>query len=37
MSGLTPDGVTVALRDGNKVAELLPIIDQTIESVSLKS
>ncbi|KAK6841414.1 hypothetical protein PG990_006581 [Apiospora arundinis] len=37
MSGLTPDGVTVALRDGNKVAELLPIIDQTIECVSLKS
>ncbi|KAK8088050.1 hypothetical protein PG997_003011 [Apiospora hydei] len=37
MSGLTPDGVTVALRDGNKVAELLPIIDQTIEHVSLKS
>ncbi|KAK8055451.1 hypothetical protein PG993_000678 [Apiospora rasikravindrae] len=36
-SGMTPDGVTVALRDGNKVAEQLPIIDQTIEHVSLKS
>ncbi|KAK7923283.1 TIP41-domain-containing protein [Apiospora marii] len=36
MSGETPDGVTVALRDGNKVAEVLPIIDQTIESVNLK-
>ncbi|KAK8050565.1 hypothetical protein PG994_012295 [Apiospora phragmitis] len=36
VSGLTPDGVTVALRDGNKVAEQLPIIDQTIEHVSLK-
>jgi len=37
MTGLTPDGVTVALRDGNKVAEHLPIIHQTIDSVSLKS
>ncbi|KAK8063415.1 hypothetical protein PG996_008067 [Apiospora saccharicola] len=33
MSGLNPDRVTVALRDGNKVAEVLPIFDQTIEAV----
>ncbi|KAI1078458.1 TIP41-like family-domain-containing protein [Whalleya microplaca] len=37
MTGLMPDGVTVALRDANKVAELLPTIEQTLESVSLKS
>ncbi|KAK7969125.1 TIP41-like protein [Apiospora saccharicola] len=36
MSGLTPDAVTVAMRDGNKVAEVLPILDQTIEAVVLK-
>ncbi|KAI1413713.1 TIP41-domain-containing protein [Hypoxylon sp. FL1857] len=37
MTGLVPDAVTVALRDANKIAELLPTVEQTLESVSLKS
>ncbi|KAI0603048.1 TIP41-like family-domain-containing protein [Biscogniauxia sp. FL1348] len=37
MTGLRPDGVTVALRDANQIAELLPTLEQTLESVSLKS
>ncbi|KAI5859403.1 TIP41-domain-containing protein [Durotheca rogersii] len=37
MTGLTPDGVTIALRDANRIAELVPTIEQTLESVSLKS
>ncbi|KAI1630854.1 TIP41-like family-domain-containing protein [Biscogniauxia mediterranea] len=37
MTGLRPDAVTVALRDANQIAELLPTLEQTLESVSLKS
>ncbi|KAI2612619.1 TIP41-domain-containing protein [Hypoxylon fragiforme] len=37
MTGLVPDAVTAALRDANKIADLLPIVEQTLESVSLKS
>ncbi|KAI1100408.1 TIP41-domain-containing protein [Jackrogersella minutella] len=37
MTGLVPDAVTVALRDANKVADLLPTVEQTLESVSLKA
>jgi type 2A phosphatase activator TIP41 len=32
-----PDAITVALRDANKIAELLPVVEQTLESVSLAS
>ncbi|KAI1384586.1 TIP41-domain-containing protein [Hypoxylon trugodes] len=37
MTGLAPDAVTVALRDANNIAELLPTVGQTLESVALKS
>ncbi|RYP83211.1 hypothetical protein DL769_001407 [Monosporascus sp. CRB-8-3] len=37
MTGLRPDEITVALRDANRLSELLPIVEQTLESVSLKS
>ncbi|OTA60429.1 TIP41-domain-containing protein [Hypoxylon sp. EC38] len=37
MTGLMPDAVTVALRDANKIADLLPTVEQVLESVSLKS
>ncbi|GAP89708.2 putative type 2A phosphatase activator TIP41 [Rosellinia necatrix] len=37
MSGLRPDGITIALRDANRIAEILPIVEQTLESVSLAS
>ena len=37
MTGLRPDEITVALRDANRFAELLPIVERTLESVSLKS
>ncbi|KAI0841805.1 TIP41-domain-containing protein [Hypoxylon sp. FL0890] len=37
MTGLVPDAVTVALRDANKIADLLPTVEQVLESVSLKS
>ncbi|KAI5926596.1 TIP41-like family-domain-containing protein [Camillea tinctor] len=37
MTGLRPDAVTVALRDANQIAELLPTLEQTLESVSLKA
>ncbi|KAI1180091.1 TIP41-like family-domain-containing protein [Nemania sp. FL0916] len=37
LSGLRPDGVTIALRDANQIAEILPIVEQTLESVSLGS
>ncbi|KAI1808590.1 TIP41-domain-containing protein [Daldinia bambusicola] len=37
MTGLVPDAVTIALRDANKIADLLPTVEQTLESVSLKS
>ncbi|RYO82569.1 hypothetical protein DL766_000217 [Monosporascus sp. MC13-8B] len=36
MTGLRPDEITVALRDANRLSELLPIVEQTLESVSLK-
>ncbi|PSS00985.1 TIP41-like family-domain-containing protein [Coniella lustricola] len=37
MSGLTPDGITSALRDANQVAHLLPVVEQHVEAVSLSS
>ncbi|KAI1144479.1 TIP41-domain-containing protein [Hypoxylon sp. FL0543] len=37
MTGLVPDAVTVALRDANKIADLLPTVEQALESVSLRS
>ncbi|TGJ80577.1 hypothetical protein E0Z10_g8171 [Xylaria hypoxylon] len=37
ISGLRPDGITIALRDANRIAESLPTIGQTLESVSLAS
>ncbi|KAI1743619.1 TIP41-like family-domain-containing protein [Xylaria scruposa] len=37
MSGLRPDGITVALRDANRVADILPTVEHTLESVSLAS
>lgn len=37
MSGLLPDAITVALRDANQIANLLPIVDQQLETVSLGS
>ncbi|OTB08374.1 hypothetical protein M426DRAFT_316995 [Hypoxylon sp. CI-4A] len=37
MTGLVPDAITVAMRDANQIADLLPTVDQTLESVSLKS
>ncbi|KAK7743403.1 Tap42 interacting protein [Diatrype stigma] len=37
MTGLRPDEITIALRDANKIADLLPIVEQTLESVTLKS
>ncbi|KAI0098958.1 TIP41-domain-containing protein [Hypoxylon sp. NC0597] len=36
MTGLVPDAVTVALRDANKIADLLPTVERVLESVSLK-
>ncbi|KAI0118909.1 TIP41-like family-domain-containing protein [Nemania sp. FL0031] len=35
ISGVRPDGITVALRDANAIAAILPTIEQTLESVSL--
>ncbi|KAK0710913.1 TIP41-like family-domain-containing protein [Lasiosphaeris hirsuta] len=35
MSGLMPDAITIAMRDSNQLAHLLPTVEQTIESVSL--
>ncbi|KAI0534667.1 TIP41-like family-domain-containing protein [Xylaria digitata] len=37
ISGLRPDGITIALRDANRIADILPTISQTLESVSLIS
>lgn len=37
MSGLLPDGVTSALRDANQVAQLLPVVEQRVDSVTLSS
>lgn len=35
MSGLMPDAITVALRDSNQVANLLPVIEHSLDSVCL--
>ncbi|KAL2014963.1 hypothetical protein VTK56DRAFT_6656 [Thermocarpiscus australiensis] len=35
MTGLMPDAVTVALRDSNQVANLLPVVEHCLESVCL--
>ncbi len=35
MTGLLPDAVIVAMRDANQVANLLPIMEQQLESVTL--
>jgi type 2A phosphatase activator TIP41 len=35
MSGLGPDAVTVAMRDANQIAGLLPVVEQRVESVEL--
>ncbi|KAH8165785.1 hypothetical protein CIB48_g2435 [Xylaria polymorpha] len=37
MSGLRPDGITIALRDANRIADFLPTVEHTLESVSLAS
>ncbi|KAI0883630.1 TIP41-domain-containing protein [Annulohypoxylon maeteangense] len=37
MTGLVPDAITVAMRDANTIADLLPTVEQTLERVSLKS
>ncbi|KAL2136572.1 hypothetical protein VTI74DRAFT_2877 [Chaetomium olivicolor] len=37
MSGLMPDAITVALRDSNQVANLLPVVEHSLESVCLAS
>ncbi|KXX78649.1 TIP41-like protein [Madurella mycetomatis] len=35
MTGLMPDAITVALRDSNQVANLLPVVEHSLESVCL--
>lgn len=35
MQGLGTEAVTSALRDANQVAQLLPVVDQQIDSVTL--
>ncbi len=35
MSGLMPDAITIALRDSNQVASLLPVVENKLESVCL--
>ncbi len=37
MTGLMPDAITVALRDANQVAHLLPVVEHSLESVCLAS
>ncbi|KAH8889544.1 TIP41-domain-containing protein [Thozetella sp. PMI_491] len=37
MSGLVPDAITVAMKDSNQVANLLPTVEHELESVSLAS
>ncbi|KAI0449520.1 TIP41-like family-domain-containing protein [Xylaria acuta] len=37
ISGLRPDGITVALRDANRIADILPTVEHVLESVSLAS
>ncbi|KAK3940543.1 type 2A phosphatase activator TIP41 [Diplogelasinospora grovesii] len=36
MSGLREDAITVAMRDANQIAQLLPTVENVVESVSLK-
>ncbi|KAK4106172.1 TIP41-domain-containing protein [Parathielavia hyrcaniae] len=35
MSGMMPDAVTIALRDSNQVANLLPVVEHSLESACL--
>ncbi|KAK4123290.1 TIP41-domain-containing protein [Parathielavia appendiculata] len=35
MSGMMPDAITIALRDSNQVANLLPVVGHSLESVCL--
>ncbi|KAH6636077.1 TIP41-like family-domain-containing protein [Chaetomium tenue] len=35
MSGMMPDAVTIALRDSNQVANLLPVVEHSLDSVCL--
>lgn len=35
MSGLGPDAVTVAMRDANQIAHLLPVVEHRVDSVDL--
>jgi type 2A phosphatase activator TIP41 len=35
MSGLMPDAITIALRDSNQVANLLPVVEHSLDSVCL--
>lgn len=35
MNGMLPDAITTALRDSNQVAELLPVVEHDLESLSL--
>ncbi|KAL1873971.1 hypothetical protein VTK73DRAFT_672 [Phialemonium thermophilum] len=37
MSGLLPDAVTAALRDANQIANILPVVEHQLETVSLGS
>lgn len=36
MSGLMPDAITIAMRDSNQIAHLLPTVEHVLESVDLK-
>ncbi|KAK4198152.1 putative type 2A phosphatase activator TIP41 [Triangularia verruculosa] len=36
MEGLMPDQITIAFRDANQLAHLLPVVEQEVESVCLK-
>lgn len=36
MSGLMPDAITVAMRDPNQVAHILPVVKHEVQSLSLK-
>lgn len=35
MSGLGPDAVTIAMRDANQIANLLPVVEHQVESIDL--
>ena len=37
MSGRLPDDITIALRDPNVLAPLLPVLEQRKEEVNLKA